>query len=110
MSLAFHPAFPSHPPRLCIVKVVSTQRAARAVGAFEPSEQADTVKRVAARPALFVGRLHVGPDDAVADGAFTLSLERPLHVAPECNQSFDDAARAEDDDLECPHPRLPILL
>jgi len=87
-----------------IIEIVSTKRTARAVGAFEPPEEADTMKRVATRPAPFVGGLHVCPDDAVANGAFTLSFHRALNIPPKRDQTFNYAAGAEDDDLDRSEP------
>jgi hypothetical protein len=65
---------------------------------------------VLARPTRFVRRLHVCPDNAVADCTFTLPLQCTLNVAPKGHETFDQAARGEDDDLEGTDPGLPVLL
>ena len=56
---------------------------------------------VLACDALLARCLHVRPDDAVADGTLTLSLQSPLHISLKRHQAFDEASRGKDDDLEC---------
>ena len=86
--------------RLRVIEIVAAERTAARIRTLEPPEQARRVEVVLARPALFVRRLHVRPDNAVADGTFTLSLQCTLNVALEGHETFDQTARGEDDDLE----------
>lgn len=62
------------------------------------------MESVPTSPTPFVRRLHVGPNDTVADGALALSLQSTLDVASECDEAFDDAAGAENDDLKHTEP------
>lgn len=78
---------------LSVVEVVTAERTAARIGALEPPEQAGRVKVVLARPTPFVWRVHVCPNNAVADSTLTLSLQRTLHVPPERHQPFDQATR-----------------
>jgi len=59
------------------------------------------VEVVLACDTLLVRRLHVRPDNAVADGTLTLSLQSPLHISLERHQAFNEAPCGKDDDLEC---------
>lgn len=55
-------------------------------------------------PAPLVGCLHICTNDGVTDGTLILSLQSALHIPTESDQSFDHAARAENDDLEGSEP------
>ena len=67
------------------------------------------MESIPARSASLVGSLHVCADDRITDRTFTLPSQSTLHVAPKGDEAFNDAAGAEDDDLNRPKPRLPIL-
>lgn len=69
------------------------------------------MKGILTRGALLVRGLHIRADDAVADGALGLALQRALHVAAKGQQPIHQAAVAEHDDaLDGAEPRLPFLL
>ena len=74
------------------------------------------MKRVLARATPFRGQLAVDADDAVADGALALALERARHVLAPGDQTVDDGAQAAargregDDALGGDEPAAPLLL
>ena len=93
------------------MKSIPTQRAAVGVAALEPAEQTGGMKDVLAGRTLLIRGLHVGADDAVADGALGLALQGALDIASESDESVDEAAVAEHDDaLDGAEPGLPFRL
>jgi hypothetical protein len=78
---------------LSVIEVVAAKRTAARVRALEPPEQASRVEVVLASPTLLVWRLHIRPNNAVADGTLILSLQRALDVSPEGHQTFNQATR-----------------
>jgi len=95
---------------LSVVETVPAKWTAARIRAFKPPEQTCGVEIVLACDALLGRRLHVRPNNAVADGTLTLPLQNPLHISLERHQAFDEASRGKDDDLECAYPGLPVLL
>lgn len=67
--------------RAQIIDGISAQRARILVATLEPLVQACSVEQVLARSAALVGHAFVRRDDAVANGALALSLERTDNVA-----------------------------
>ena len=65
---------------------------------------------VLASATLLVRRLHVCTNDTITDSALAMPFQRSLHVAAESNEAFDDASCAENNDLNSPHPSLPVLI
>ncbi len=93
------------------MKSIPTQRTTTRITAPEPAIQTGGVEAILAGGALLVRRLHVAPDDAVADGTLGLALERALDVLLEGQQAVDEGAVAEHDDaLDGAQPGLPSLL
>ena len=68
------------------------------------------MKRILTRPTLLLRRLHIRPDNAVADRTLRLPLQRPLDIPPESDQPLDQTSRGEDDDLEGAQPGLPVFV
>ena len=65
---------------------------------------------IPASSAPLVGCLHVGSNNTIANRTFTLPFQNTFDVPSKRNQSFDDTAGAEDNDLKGAEPRLPIFL
>ena len=98
------------PSALSIVEVIPTQRTTAAIAALEPAEQAHRMECILARSTLLVRRSHIGADDTVANSTLRLASQCTLDIPSKSNQTFNEVAGRENDDLECPHPRLPILV
>jgi hypothetical protein len=107
-SFACHPNLADGPSS--IVEVIPTQRATTTIAAPEPPKQAHRVKGVLASPTLLIRRLHIRPNNAITDSTLSLAFQCTLNIPAESNQALDQISRREDDNLNRPHPRLPILV
>ena len=88
-----HNHIPSNPhPLLIEVERIPAQRASARIARLEPLEQTAGVVHVLARWAALLRQLAVAADDAVADGALGLALERARDVAAERRHAVGDGA------------------
>jgi hypothetical protein len=85
-------SFPNPRPLLIEIKRIPAQRACASIARLEPLEQTAGVVHVLARRAALLRQLAVAADDAVADGALGLALERARDVAAERRHAVGDGA------------------
>ena len=85
-------ANPNPQPLLIEVERIPAQRASASIARLEPLEQTAGVVHVLARRAALLRQLAVAADDAVADGALGLALERARDVAAERRHAVGDGA------------------
>ena len=74
------------------VERISAKRASAGIAGLEPLEQTAGVEHVLAGRAALLRQLAVAADDAVADGALGLALERARDVAAERRHAVGDGA------------------
>jgi hypothetical protein len=95
---------------LCVIEVIPAKRTTRTIRTLEPPEKTRPVKVIPTSSAPFIRRLHVRPNNAVTNGTFALPFQCSLHIPPKRDETFNDTACAENDNLKGAKPGLPILL
>ena len=86
------PKIPCSSHLLVKVKRIPAQRTSASIARLEPLEQTAGVVHVLARRAALLRQLAVAADDAVADCALGLALERARDVAAERRDAVADGA------------------